>query len=156
MMTPEEKAEHAYENDALSELFMGEWPYHEPEAYRAPSNVPTNWQEILGGLSNVAERFPDLSPRVNQALQAMTSSAEGAYSALEVVLGYLDTRAFLSPKLDLDYAATANAIRRQLPVLEKQARGLHLPWMGPTAETLWERIQRIGQVLQQAHGIQVL
>jgi hypothetical protein len=156
MMSPEEKAEHAYEEDTLPDLFMGKWPYYEPEAYMAPSNVPTNWQKILEGLSSVSERLPGVSTKVNLALQEMTRSPEGVYCALETILSYLDSQTFLSPALHLDYAAIADAARRQLPTVKADACQLHLPWMGPTAETLWTRIQHVSKLLQEAHGIQVL
>jgi len=156
MMSPEEKATHAYEQDALADLLMGKWPYYEPEAYMAPSNVPTNWQKILEGLSVIADRFPDVSQKVNQTLEAMTESAEGVYCALEVVLNYLDIKTHLSSRLVVDCIGITDAARSRLPLLEGQARGLHLAWMGPTTETLWERLDVTCRVLRQVHGIHVL
>jgi hypothetical protein len=156
MMTTEEKVAHAYEENALNDLLMGMYPYYEPEAYMAPSTVPTNWRSILEALSGVSSRFPDIAAKVTAVLVSMTQSAEGLYSTTEILLAYLDLRKFMSDRFVLDETALSAAIRRQLPLVERQARSMHLDWMGPTNETLWERIVRTASLLAQEHGVRVV
>jgi hypothetical protein len=155
MMSPVEKAQHAYEEDALVDLLMGKWPYFEPADYMAPSNVPTNWERILQGLSEATAIVPNLSTSVNAALNSMTGSAESAYCALEVVLHYLDGRAWFSPDFVVDWNHLVDRLRQDLPALQVEAQSMHLDWMGPTNETLLERINIVRQVLDNAHGIRV-
>jgi hypothetical protein len=155
-MSTREKVIHAHEEDAFCDLFMGKWPYYEPEAYMAPSNVPTNWRRILEESSNLTGTRPDLPQKTTDALLAMTDSPEGLYCATEVVLAYLRHRHHWSPQFVIDHQRVANAIRTHLPAMEANARALHPDWMGPTTETLWERIQNRAITLFQDHGVSIL
>jgi hypothetical protein len=141
MMSPAEKADDAYSNDALDDLMMGKWPYYEPEAYMAPSNVPTNWRKLLKGLDSVLAKHPDVLPKLEGALTAMTGSAEGLYCALATVLAYLDLRPFLSAQFVLDYSGVLDHARQRLPHIKDEAIASHPGWLGSTSETLWDRIE---------------
>ncbi len=153
MMSPEEKAKHAYEEGAIADLLMGRWPYFEPAAYMAPSNVPTNWEKILRGLDQISELHPDVPAQLTAARESMTKSAESAYCALEVVLHYLDGRSSFSQDFLVDWEKVVEAVRKNLASIEAEARGAHFDWMGPTSETLLERLNVIRRVLSVAHGI---
>jgi hypothetical protein len=156
MMSTEEKVAHAYEEHALPDLFMGKWPYHEPEAYMAPSNVPTNWRRLLEALSLKAATTDGLCRDVNDSLVAMTNTPEGFYCAAETILTYLRHRAQFSCAFVIDYQDVANAMRLRAHTVEADARTLHLDWMGPTTETLWERLERRADTLLQEHGVHIL
>lgn len=135
---------------------MGSWPYYEPEAYMAPTNVPTNWRKVLEESSDLTSTIPDLPMKMTDALLAMTNSPKGLYCATEVVLAYLRHRAHLSPQFVIDHQRVANAIRIHLPAVEATARTLHPDWMGPSTETLWERLQNRANTLLQDHGVSIL
>jgi hypothetical protein len=135
MMSPQEKAAHAYEEGALRDLLMGKWPYYEPEAYMAPSNVPTNWRTILVGLNAAIDDVPDISQGVNEALRSMTGSAEEVYSAVQTILFYLRARKRFSPNFVLDCEQLLARLGSVARKLEYEARHAHPDWMGPTDET---------------------
>jgi hypothetical protein len=156
MMSAQEKVLHAYAEDALSDLLMGRWPYCEPEAYMAPSDVPTNWRKILEALSELASTRPKVAGRVSEALIAIVHSPEGLYCATEALLTYLRHRTHLSPQFVIDEQGVADAIRSHIPGIEADARTLHLDWMGPTTETLGERLERSATTLAQDHGVCIL
>jgi hypothetical protein len=156
MMSTREKVVHAYEEDALSDLLMGKWPYYEPEEYMAPSNVPTNWRRIFEESNRLSSTTTDLPQKLTDALLAITHSPEGLYCATEAILAYLRHRAHLSPQFVIDHQRVADSIRTHLPSIEVSARTLHLDWMGPTTETLWERLQNRATTLLQDHGVIIL
>lgn len=155
-MSPEEKAAHAYEKGALVDLLMGKWPYYEPEAYMAPSNVPTNWRKLLKGLAAIEERHPDLAEKLEEALNAAMVSPEGMYCALATVLAYFDMRPHLFPHLNIDYVGILDKARQKLPALVAEAIALHPDWLGPTTESLWDRIEGTARRLADEYGVAIL
>jgi hypothetical protein len=154
-MSPEEKAIEAYKSDELSELLMGIGAYYEREAYMAPSTVPTNWDVILEGLKSAAKRFSDLPQKVERAMRDMSTSAEGFYCALETLISYLYGQGRLAPDLVLDALQVADDLRTNLLTIESEARTLRPSWMGRTAETLWDRIERATKILNDEFGIDI-
>ena len=156
MMSPKEKALHALEEGALKDLMMGRWPYFEAEAYMAPSNVPTNWRKVLEGLDGIVAIRPDLPRQLHDALASMTGSAEETYCALHALLFYLRMKASLSKALALDVHRLLGLLGKAAIASEPEARCTHLPWMGPTSETLWERIVRVAASIEDEFGIAVL
>jgi hypothetical protein len=156
MMSPTEKALHALEEGALKDLMMGKWPYFEAEAYMAPSNVPTNWRKILEGLDGIVAIRPDMPRQLHDALAAMTDSAEETYCALHTLLFYLRMRASLSKTFALDVHTLLSLLGSAAIATEAEARCTHLPWMGPTGETLWERVVRVAASIEEEFGITVL
>jgi hypothetical protein len=153
MSDADDKALHAYEHDAFQDLLMGRYPYYMPEAYMAPSDVPTNWSKALKGLGAIAATRPDVPARLESALTGMVSSPEALYCALATVLDYLDIRKFLPATLQLDVPRILHALSPAIERLEPEARSLHLDWMGPSAEVLWERIERTKKLLIHDHGL---
>jgi len=153
MSDEEDEALHAYQHDALEDFLMGRYPYHIPEAYMAPSNVPTNWIKALKGAAAVSVVQPDISARIEGALIKMTSSAEALYCALATLLDFLDIRRSLPSSLNLDARRILDAISPAIGLLEPEARRLHLDWMGPTTEVLWERVERTRDLLAKKHGL---
>lgn len=156
MTTPADKALHAYMNDALPDLLEGTGSYYEEEEYMAPSNVPTNWSKAIEGLDVVAKSFPDLPQRLEAALIAMGSNADGMYCALATLLAYLRLRSGSWVSFILDQHRISKALAAQIPSIRSAAHSLHRDWMGPTSETLWDRITRVTEVLEDDFTIKVI
>ena len=153
MSGEEETALHAYQSDAFQALLMGDYPYYIEEAHMAPSNVPTNWMKALKGLGAISTTRPDISARLENALAKMTFSPEAVYCALATVLAYWALRKFLPPSLQIDVAKILRALSGAIGQIEPQARQLHLDWMGPSTEVIWERIERAKNRLIQEYGL---
>lgn len=156
MMSPQEKAVHAYTEGALPDLLMGKWPYYEPEAYMAPSNVPTNWRKVLAGLNAAIDELPGIPQGIDGALSSMTASPEEVYCALETVLFYLRARERLSPKFVLDTQKLLPLLGKSARALEAEARNTHPAWMGPTNDNLWNHIERTVAIIGKEFGFSVL
>lgn len=148
-----DKALHAYEHDALEHYLMGRYPYFIEEEYMAPSNVPTNWQKAVKGLGELSLTTPDVPARVTAALGRMCSSPEGVYCALATLLSYLRLRRFLPSLFVLDANRLMLDIDPAISRIASDARTMHLDWMGPTDEVLWDRIERVRSILSSDHGL---
>lgn len=155
MTTPEEKAIHAYEDDDLAGLLMGKGWYYEREAYMAPSDVPTNWDAVLEGLQNAVRRFPDLPQKLERAMSDMSTSAEGFYCALATLISYLFAQKRLAPELVLNSLKIAEVLRKQLPLIEAEARKRRPSWLGSQSESLGERIDHHVNLLKEEFGIDI-
>lgn len=148
-----EKASLAYQNDALDDYLMGRYPYFIEEAYMAPANVPTNWQKAVEGLGELSITNPDVPARVENAIGRMCSSAEGLYCALATVLAFMRLKSFLPTGFDLDVQRLMVDLVPMIARLEPEARSIHLDWMGPTDEVLWDRIERVRSLLRSDYGV---
>jgi hypothetical protein len=150
-MTPFDAAKRAFAQGDLREAIRGDWPYFLPEAYMAPSAVPTNWGDLLiKGLSPLSEQVDaqDLSRELQQALLDCCADPEGLYAAMSFLEDYvgLRNRQRISAKLQIDPAPIQQAIRDGMKTLEPKLRTSRPSWMGKS-ETLWDRVVRTAQRL---------
>jgi hypothetical protein len=151
-MTPFDAAKQAFAQGDLREAIRGDWPYFLPEAYMAPSSVPTNWGDLLSeGLSPLADQADaqKLSRELQQALLDCCADPEGLYAAMAFLRAYvgLRDRHFVSPKLQIDPAPIKQAIRDGMKALEPKLRASRPSWMDKESETLWDRVARMAELL---------
>lgn len=151
--TPYEMVIQAFERNEIGQMLKGENGYYTPEAYMAPSNVPTNWNELwIEGICPYLKKDVTKIKIFEDAMIQLTQTPLGLYCALAMA------RAMMFSELiaNIDMAKIFDKIKKELPLIILGAKNEHYNWMGDTDEMLSDRIERLCNIIKLHHGINLL